>query len=134
MAQLSHLNVVRVHDAGTYPGGFFIAMELVEGTTLRKWLGRARPWREVVAVFVAAGRGLAAAHAIGLVHRDFKPDNVLVEERDDRPATRGGEEQRPDARCCRIPSTNECVGHGVIRLRAAERASGRGADAARAGQ
>jgi tetratricopeptide (TPR) repeat protein len=79
MAKLSHANVVAVHDVGVVDGRVFIAMELVAGTTLRAHLEGARPpWRRVVAMFVAAGRGLAAAHAAGVVHRDFKPDNVLV--------------------------------------------------------
>ena len=80
LARLQHPNVVAVHDVGTLPGDrVFIAMELVEGKTLRKWLkGEQRSWREVVSVLVAAGQGLVAAHAAGLVHRDFKPDNVLV--------------------------------------------------------
>jgi serine/threonine protein kinase len=79
MARLTHPHVVGVFDAGEVDGQVFIAMELVEGTTLRDWLqASARGWREVVEVFTAAGRGLAAAHAVGLVHRDFKPSNVLV--------------------------------------------------------
>jgi tetratricopeptide (TPR) repeat protein len=79
MARLAHPNVVAVHEVGSVGDQTFIAMELVEGTTLRGWLdAQPRPWREVVAMLVAAGRGLAAAHAAGLVHRDFKPDNVLV--------------------------------------------------------
>jgi tetratricopeptide (TPR) repeat protein len=79
MAQLEHANVVRVYDAGEAGGEVFVAMELVRGDSLGRWMREApRPWREVVARFVAAGRGLAAAHAVGLVHRDFKPDNVLV--------------------------------------------------------
>jgi len=79
MARLSHPNVVAVHDAGMYDGRVFIAMELVEGVTLREWQqARVRSWREVLAVFIAAGRGLAHAHGSGLVHRDFKPENVLI--------------------------------------------------------
>src|SRR5215831_3352685 len=79
LAQLSHPNVIAVHDVGTCADQVFIAMEYVEGSTLSQWLaGRKRTWREVLSTFAQAGRGLAAAHAAGIVHRDFKPDNVLV--------------------------------------------------------
>jgi hypothetical protein len=79
IARLSHPNVVVVHDVGTFDGAVFIAMEFVEGHTLGYWMQAAdRDWREVREVFMAAGRGLAAAHAAGLVHRDFKPDNVML--------------------------------------------------------
>ncbi|HET6583619.1 MAG TPA: serine/threonine-protein kinase, partial [Nannocystaceae bacterium] len=79
LARLSHPNVVTVYGAGVYERGAFVAMEFVDGQTLAGWLkGEAKPWRSVLAMLLQAGRGLAAAHAAGIVHRDFKPDNVLV--------------------------------------------------------
>jgi tetratricopeptide (TPR) repeat protein len=78
MAQLAHPNVVAVHDAGRASTQVFVAMELVEGETLRGWLDHGRTRAEIMDAFVQAGRGLEAAHAVGIVHRDFKPDNVMV--------------------------------------------------------
>ncbi len=79
LARLSHPNVVAVHDVGTYVERVFLAMEFVDGKTLSAWLKeQARPWQEVIAVMSRAGEGLAAAHDAGLIHRDFKPDNVLI--------------------------------------------------------
>ncbi|MBZ4411567.1 protein kinase [Myxococcus sp. XM-1-1-1] len=85
MARLSHPNVLPIFELGSAEGRDFLAMEWVEGPTLAGWLReQERPWREVLEMFHAAGLGLAAAHQRGLVHRDFKPANVLVG-RDGRP-------------------------------------------------
>lgn len=79
MASISDPNVIAVHDVGIHEGLAFFAMELVEGDTLEGWLAaEVRTTDALVHVFAAAGRGLAAAHHNGLVHRDFKPRNVLV--------------------------------------------------------
>jgi serine/threonine-protein kinase len=83
MARLSHPHVVSVYDTGHLEdGSLFISMEFVEGQTLKHWSQQpGRSWRAVLSVYLEAGRGLAAAHAAGLIHRDFKPDNVLVDQR-----------------------------------------------------
>ncbi len=80
MARLHHPNIAMVHDVGSANGQLYICMEYIAGITLREWLAeRRRSWREIVGVFVAAGRGLDYVHREGLVHLDFKPDNVLID-------------------------------------------------------
>jgi hypothetical protein len=94
MAKLSHPNVLTVHDVGVVGARLFIAMDLIEGCDLGRWLvERRRPWRAIVEVFIAAGAGLAAAHDAGIIHRDFKPTHR--EHLPRRPAVR-----RPRCRWC----------------------------------
>lgn len=78
LARLDHPGVVRIWAADVHRGAVYIAMELIEGQNLREWLETPRSWAEVLPVMIGAGRGLAAAHAAGVIHRDFKPENVLV--------------------------------------------------------
>ncbi len=79
LARLSHPNLVSVYDAGVADGTVFIAMELVTGVTLRAWCAaQPRTPSQVLAAFVQAALGLVAVHEAGLIHRDFKADNVLV--------------------------------------------------------
>ncbi|WP_394831431.1 tetratricopeptide repeat protein [Pendulispora rubella] len=78
LARVSHPNVIAVYDAGEHEGHIFIAMEHVRGGTMAEWLRRDKPpWRTILARYIDAARGLAAVHAAGIVHRDFKPNNVL---------------------------------------------------------
>jgi tRNA A-37 threonylcarbamoyl transferase component Bud32/tetratricopeptide (TPR) repeat protein len=79
LAKLSHPNIVTVHDVDQFEGQVYMAMEYVDGVSLDQWMVRGqRGWREVLEVFTHAARGLAAAHAAGITHRDFKPANVLI--------------------------------------------------------
>ncbi len=79
LAQLSHPNIVTVFDVGTHEDAIFMAMELVEGQTLKEWLKQEpRSIQEIISVATAAGHGLSAAHRAGIIHRDFKPSNIII--------------------------------------------------------
>jgi len=110
LARLSHPNVVAVYDVGTLDDEVFIAMEYVEGTTLRHWApAEERPWREILRIFLLAGKGLAAAHGAGIVHRDFKPDNVLVAKNGRVCVLDFGLARRPDGKGRPVPLDDQAI-------------------------
>jgi serine/threonine protein kinase/tetratricopeptide (TPR) repeat protein len=147
LARVNHPNVIEVYEVGVHADQLFVAMEYVEGQTLTKWLASPRGWREILAVFVAAGRGLAAAHRAELIHRDFKPDNVLVsgagdEQRvrvldfglarflSDDELTRTEEDDNPGARSGDEPLTQPGALLGTLAYMAPEQLRGETASAA----
>lgn len=81
MARIRHPAVVPVFDVGEFEGGIYVAMQFLTGGTLHAWIHAGpRPWRDVVAKFIPIGRGLSTAHAAGIIHRDVKPHNILLDE------------------------------------------------------
>ncbi|WAS90026.1 serine/threonine-protein kinase [Nannocystis punicea] len=144
MARLAHPNVVQVFEVGELEDHVYLVMEFVAGQTLRAWLAAApRTWREIVAVFVQAADGLAATHAHGLVHCDFKPENVLiggdgrarvgdfglVHVESDALETSPVERVRAPELRSEGASTSTSMGGGTPRYMAPEQHAGRAADA-----
>ena len=114
LASLSHPNVVTVFDVGTHEDNVFLAMELVEGGNLAGWIrGGKRTLAEILDRLIDAGRGLAAAHVAGVVHRDVKPDNILVG-RDGRARVTDFGLARIDAAPELAPGSDAPVGSGVL--------------------
>jgi tetratricopeptide (TPR) repeat protein len=110
LARLSHPNVVALYDVGTLGEEIFIAMEYVEGCTLRQWLAaEGRHWREILRVFALAGKGISAAHGAGIVHRDFKPDNVMVAKNGRVCVLDFGLARRPDGARRPVPAEDQQI-------------------------
>ncbi|HET9990503.1 MAG TPA: tetratricopeptide repeat-containing protein kinase family protein [Kofleriaceae bacterium] len=122
MARLFHPNLATVFEVGERDGQPFAVMEYVRGETGREWLTRTHTWREIVALFISVGEGLAAAHAAGLLHHDFKPEHILIDaEGRPRIAAFGlgsAEEQLAEQRAFRTCLTEALAAHATpTRLR-----------------
>src|SRR5262249_35770303 len=83
LARVAHANVITIYDVGEHDGRTSLAMEFADGGTVADWSISRPPWREAVDLYLRAGRGLEAVHAAGMVHRDFKPANILLFKRGD---------------------------------------------------
>ena len=123
MARLSHPNVVSIHDVGRVSGHMFLVMDYVPGGTLKAWLAVPRPWRQRLELLCKAGDGLAAAHAAGVVHRDFKPANVLIDRDQPRVTDFGvaaADQAAPPAETASVPASpalpsgDELLTNGVL--------------------
>ncbi len=123
LAMLSHPNIVPIYDVGIADGIVWLAMAELRGGSLTTWLARERPWAEQIAMFVAVGRGLAAAHDAGLVHGDFKPLNVLLDGRGEPCVVDFGLARRtefapasdPRASAEAVPRHDESTRDGLVR-------------------
>ncbi|MEM7157400.1 MAG: protein kinase [Myxococcota bacterium] len=144
LAKLSHPNVVQVYETGYFDGRLFIAMELVSGQTLREWQAEPRGWRACLQVYTQAGRGLVAAHGEGMVHRDFKPANCIIDDEGrvrvldfglvrDRSEDAQSEpdtlETNPGGSALALELTRPGTVLGTVAYMAPEQLRGRGADA-----
>ena len=134
LARLKHPNVVAVYEVGVLDDDVFVAMEYVEGKNLREWLREPRSTAAILARLIEAGRGLAAAHAVDLVHRDFKPENVVIDARGDARVIDFGL-ARPTADLpetpqltVSVPTTSASVHGGTPAYMAPERLAGASGD------
>jgi hypothetical protein len=112
-ARISHPNVIPMYEVGEAAGHIYIAMEYVEGITLRKWQAQqGRSWRETLAMYLQAGSGLEAAHQASVVHCDFKPDKVRAVDKAAE-SSRNRASSRGNVRCSSSQALRDACGHNI---------------------